>query len=34
MIIDLTHTICPEMPVYPGTVSPTLETAATISRCG
>lgn len=34
MIIDLTHTICPEMPVYPGTVSPTLETAATLTRNG
>lgn len=34
MIIDLTHTICPEMPVYPGTVPPVLEPAATLTSRG
>ena len=29
-IIDLTHTISPEMPVYPGTEPPTLTTECTI----
>lgn len=34
MIIDLTHTIAPEMPVYPGTPSPSMEAACTVERDG
>lgn len=34
MIIDLTHTIEPEMPVYPGTPSPSMEAACTVERDG
>ena len=34
MIIDLTHTITPEMPVYPGTVPPVLESAGTLANRG
>ena len=34
MIIDLTHTITPEMPVYPGSVSPSLTPSNTMNRDG
>ena len=34
MIVDLTHTIAPEMPVYPGTPSPSMEAACTVERDG
>ncbi|MHA5219488.1 cyclase family protein [Dysosmobacter sp. Phy] len=34
MIIDLTHTITSEMPVYPGTVPPVLESAGTLANRG
>ena len=34
MIIDLTHTITPEMPVYPGTPSPSMEAACTVEQDG
>ena len=33
-VIDLTHTICEDMPVYPGTEPPKLQTANTIERDG
>ncbi len=33
-VIDLTHTICPDMPVYPGTNPPTLVPANTIESDG
>lgn len=33
-ILDLTHTISREMPVYPGTEQPKLTTACTIAQCG
>lgn len=33
-VIDLTHTIRPDMPVYPGTEPPTLETANTYETDG
>jgi arylformamidase len=31
-IIDLSHTIAPDMPVYPGTLPPTLSSASTFER--
>lgn len=34
MIIDLTHTITPEMPVYPGSASPSLTPASSLLRDG
>ena len=34
MILDLTHCISPEMPVYPGTEQPVLTTACTIREAG
>lgn len=34
MILDLTHCISPEMPVYPGTEHPILTTACTIREAG
>lgn len=34
MIIDLTHTITPDMPVYPGSAAPSLTPAGTITRNG
>jgi kynurenine formamidase len=34
MIIDLTHTIKPEMPVFPGTVKPSMTPAGTLTRNG
>ena len=34
MIIDLTHTIAPESPVYPGSPAPELSHAATMTRNG
>lgn len=34
MILDLTHMIRPEMPVYPGTPAPVLSAAATLTRNG
>lgn len=34
MIIDLTHTICENMPVYPGTDKPCLTSANTIEKDG
>ncbi len=34
MIVDLTHTISPNMPVYPGTEPPLLNQANTIERDG
>ena len=33
-ILDLTHCISPEMPVYPGTEQPVLTTACTIREAG
>ncbi len=33
-VIDLTHTIREDMPVYPGTEQPRLTTACTVSQCG
>ena len=33
-VIDLTHTIREDMPVYPGTEPPRLTTACTVSQCG
>jgi len=33
-IVDLSHTICPDMPVYPGTEPPTFSTACTIEGMG
>ncbi|MCK5097245.1 MAG: cyclase family protein [Desulfobacteraceae bacterium] len=33
-IIDLTHTISPDMPVYPGTEPPVLTTECTIDKTG
>ena len=33
-VIDLTHTIRENMPVYPGTEPPRLTTACTVSQCG
>ena len=29
MIIDLTHTITPDMPVYPGTATPSMAPSGT-----
>ena len=34
MILDLTHTITPEMPVYPGTPAPRLFKASTMEQHG
>lgn len=34
MIIDLTHTITPEMPMYPGSVPPTMTPSGTLTRNG
>lgn len=34
MIIDLTHTIAPDMPLYPGTPKPVLQTSGTMTRDG
>ena len=34
MIIDLTHTITPECPVYPGTPAPSFTPASTMTRDG
>jgi kynurenine formamidase len=33
-VVDLTHTITPAMPVYPGTEAPVLEQANTVERNG
>ena len=33
-VLDLTHTISGEMPVYPGTEKPVLTTACTIETAG
>ena len=33
-VIDLTHTIREDMPVYPGTEPPRLTTACTVSQSG
>jgi arylformamidase len=33
-IVDLSHTICPDMPVYPGTEPPTFSSACTIEGMG
>jgi len=33
-VIDLTHVISPDMPVYPGTEGPRLEEANTYERDG
>jgi kynurenine formamidase len=33
-VVDLTHTIAPDMPVYPGTEPPALESANTVERNG
>ena len=33
-VLDLTHTISVEMPVYPGTEKPVLTTACTIETAG
>ncbi len=34
MLIDMTHTITPEIPVYPGTPAPSLSPACTLTRDG
>ena len=34
MLIDMTHTITPEIPVYPGTPVPSLSPACTLTRDG
>jgi kynurenine formamidase len=34
MIIDLTHTIAPDMPLYPGTPKPVLKASGTMTRDG
>jgi kynurenine formamidase len=34
MIIDLTHTITPEMPMYPGTAAPSMKPTGTLTRNG
>lgn len=34
MLIDMTHTITPEIPVYPGTPAPVLTPACTLTRNG
>jgi Predicted metal-dependent hydrolase len=34
MIIDLTHTITPDMPVYPGTIKPSMSPTGTLTRDG
>ena len=34
MLIDLTHTITPEMPMYPGSPAPALVPAAALDRDG
>ena len=34
MILDLTHTVHPEMPVYPGSAQPSFSPASTITRNG
>jgi len=34
MIIDLTHTIKPDMPVYPSTIRPSMAPAGTLTRDG
>ena len=34
MLIDMTHTITPEIPIYPGTPAPSLTPACTLTRDG
>ena len=34
MLIDMTHTITPEIPIYPGTPVPSLSPACTLTRDG
>ena len=34
MLIDMTHTIAPDIPIYPGTPAPTLCPACTLTRDG
>ena len=34
MLIDMTHTITPEIPIYPGTPVPALTPACTLTRDG
>lgn len=34
MLIDMTHTLSPKMPVYPGTLAPVFSSASTITRDG
>ena len=34
MIIDLTHTITPDMPMYPGSAAPTIEPTGSLTRNG
>ena len=34
MIIDLTHTITPDMPMYPGSASPAIEPTGSLTRNG
>ena len=34
MLIDMTHTITPEIPIYPGTPVPSLSAACTLTRDG
>lgn len=34
MILDLTHIICPDMPVYPGSASPSLAPSGSLLRDG
>ena len=34
MLIDMTHTITPDIPVYPGTPAPCLSPACTFTKDG
>ena len=34
MIIDLTHTITPDMPMYPGSEAPSLTSTGSLTRAG
>ena len=34
MIIDLTHTITPEMPMYPGSAAPSIKPTGSLTRDG
>ena len=34
MIIDLTHTITPDMPMYPGSAAPSMTPTGSLTRTG